>query len=312
MPETVINYDVINAEIQQQFKDEQSEELDRGIKKFESPSKLHSSLAESLKKRHAIRDNFKSQLDKVCLADILEYLFCYRAIIEPDKYVVFENTGATFCFDDDEVYESRSVQELRCRELDENMLYELHSAAVFLKELIDQGAYLYESASNKSNPIPVGGQQYKDFLNWNPSVFEGTNYSDISIESVSQYLPSSVQKLFLSRSELNQTKLFYWSSKNETEYQRSVRRTAYRSYIENGFPDFSELIKETNSTVGERRHLVLRGWMAAKGYRAGDRIDGYTIKELWRELESFCPDIFPDNAKHETVRKFTQGICKFS
>jgi hypothetical protein len=61
----------------------------------------------------------------------------------------------------------------------------------------------------------------------------------------------------------------------------------------------------------EKRDLVLRGWMAAKGFTTGDRIVDYTKKEVWRELEQFCPDIFPPGVTNETVRKFTKGICRF-
>jgi hypothetical protein len=83
---------------------------------------------------------------------------------------------------------------------------------------------------------------------------------------------------------------------------------------------YSQKIKsniEKSPPINSQRHLILLGWMAAKGFNKGDRIKGFDRMTVWFELAKFFPYEYDLSLKPGTVEKFfkkckQEGICRFS
>ena len=252
-------------------------------------TELQTFVIETLKNRELINTNFKSKLDKVTLLEFIEYL------------ISFESTRKSFLV---------IPVPKRHKDILPYALERLYSGCHELIGYIQKGVYLYQSPSHESPPISDTDKRYQQILTWKPFLVAKDETTAPELSSIQAYTPCDFRSLYVSRSGLNQTRLFGSNSTNETDHELNVRKKAYRSYLEYGLPDFGDITSENpdNPTIKEKRNLVLRGWMAANKYNIDDQIIGYTIKELWRELEQFCPDIFSPSVTNETVRKFTKGI----
>ena len=233
MTDKEIDYDLINKQFKEAEKKDFDEVLTERLSSCTPETELQTFVIETLKNRKLITTNFKSKLDKVTLLEVIEYLISFRTSANPFIYTSFTKYNDYYEYS----HEFGDILPIAF----ESLYSECHELIKYIR----RGAYLYQSPSHESPPIIDTDKRYQQILTWKPFLVDKDETTAPELSSIQAYTPCDFRSLYVSRSGLNQMRLFSSSSTNETDHELNVRKKAYRSYLEYGLPDFGDITSES-------------------------------------------------------------------
>jgi hypothetical protein len=263
---------------------------------------LETLLITAAKDRRAFVADFRFRCDKVIILDVILQAFSNRLISKPTS--LFNVGEIQRMYSNDAQVDTDGLLM--------NILKAFIHSSNRVKDLISSGAYLYATSSHLERPLGDASKEYEEALIWKKI----TSTSDLKKKSFNPYTTELHNKIYVSRSELNQLLAFTAPASNKSEYQKGIRRAAYRAHLKSDLVD----TQKEEFFINEQRELVLIGWMIGKGFTIDGIIKGYSQKQIWSELEKNCPDYFNGKTGQplsaHSIKPFfkecrKKGICRF-
>jgi hypothetical protein len=295
--------DDFNKEQAELIEQKASDLIDDALSEYEPSGQFETLLTTAAKDRRSFVADFRFRRDKVIILDVIVQAFC--------NYLISKPTDIFDIYAIERIY-SNSAQ-VDTDDLLMGMLKAYIHSSNRVRDLISSGAYLYATSSHLEPPLGDATKEYEEALIWEKNA---TSISDLKKKSFNPYTTELHNKLYVSRSELNQLLAFTAPASNKSEYQKGMRRTAYRAHLKSDLVD----TQKEEFFINEQRELVLIGWMIGKGFTVDGIIKGYSQKKIWSELEKNCPDYFNSKSGQplsaHSIKPFfkecrKKGICRF-